>query len=103
MPPDHLQYVIDDLESFGIRNLWHGFFPTLVVAIVYDDLVLGRRLIVRLLKFLILQLHCLWIQHYNVVHSIVTDEASFEELIDLKAEVNEIKLTPEYESLVSSK
>ena len=38
-----------------------------------------------------------------MVYSIVTDEASFEELIDLKAEVNEIKLMPEYKSLVSSK
>ena len=38
-----------------------------------------------------------------MVYSINTDEASFEELIDLKAEVDEIKLMPEHESLVSSK
>ena len=38
-----------------------------------------------------------------MVHSIVTNEASFKELIDLKAEVDEIKLTLEYKSLVSSK
>ena len=38
-----------------------------------------------------------------MVYSIVTDESSFKELIDLKTEVNKIKLTPEYESLVSSK
>ena len=45
----------------------------------------------------------MWIQRYNVVYSIITNEASFEELIDLKAEVDEIKLTLEYKSLVSSK
>ena len=95
--------MVDDLESFGIRNLWYSFFPTLVVTIVHDDLVLGRRLVVRLLKFLILQLYYLWIQRCNVVHSIVTDKASFEELIDLKVEVDKIKLTLEYKSLVSSK
>jgi len=60
-PPEYLQHVVDDLESFGIRNLWHSFFLTSVVTIVHNDLVLGRRLVVKLLKFLILQLHCLWI------------------------------------------
>ena len=57
----------------------------------------------RLIKLLVIQLHQLWIQHYSIVHTKVSDEMMFEELEELQEEVNEIKFTLEYQLLIDSK
>ena len=38
-----------------------------------------------------------------MIHSTVTDKAAFEELVELREEVESIRLSTEYESLVETK
>ena len=57
LPPEDLTSVKNDLDIFGMRNLWHGFFPILVVDILYEDLVTSRKLLSKLIAFLLRNLH----------------------------------------------
>ena len=59
-------------------------------------MVLGRRKLVKLIKFLFMQLHRLWIQHYSIVHDKVLDKTIFEKLKELKEEVQKIRFILEY-------
>jgi len=57
LPPEDLTSVKNDLDVFGTRNLWHGFFLILVVDILHKDLVTSRKLLLKLIVFLLQNLH----------------------------------------------
>ena len=93
----------DNLTLLGLRNLWHSFLPSSLLDLLDKDIVLSWRKVVRLIKLLAMQLYQLWIQRCSIVHTKVSDKITFEELNELREEVNEIKFTLEYRDLVDSK
>ena len=55
-----------------------------------------------MIKFLFIQLHQLWIQHYSIVHAKVSDKTIFKELEELREEVQKIRFTLEYQSMTEN-
>ena len=68
-PADEFELVHSDLILLGLRNFWHGLFPSSLMDILDEDIVFGRRKLARLIKLLVMQLHKLWMQRCSISHA----------------------------------
>jgi len=85
-PPHYLRPLFVDLSSIGLRNLWYRIFPSTILSILHHDLLVASSMLQKLLKLLITGLHHIWIERYQFIHTLSSDENALDKLLVIHQE-----------------
>ena len=97
-PPRYLRPLFADLSSIGLRNLWHGMFPSTILPILHHDLLVASSMLQKLLKLLITGLHRIWIERCQFIHTLSSDENALDELLVICQEYSELLFNSDFKS-----
>ena len=56
-PLPSLSNIYSNLSSFGIDNLQHGFYLVLIIVAIHSDILIARRVMIKLIKVCFTRLH----------------------------------------------
>ena len=78
------------------------FFPIELSFNIHIDRLSAQILISKIIKLVLTTLHLLWIKRCEIVHCTLDGETNINDVLDLRAEVNEILNDPDYNPFLPS-